>query len=103
MIDQVQHLERRGVDAVLLNSDQGIDRSRLAMGRLTGHGRKPSLLYVTPEKLDKSTFLRDVVRRLYGSGELARFVIDEAHCISTWGRDFRDSVRQMSVVPAHLY
>ncbi|KAF8522149.1 P-loop containing nucleoside triphosphate hydrolase protein [Hysterangium stoloniferum] len=95
MIDQVHHLEDRGIDVVLFNSDQGQDSSREARFRLTGRGPKPKLLYVTPEKLHKSNDMRSILAKLYHNGELARFVIDEAHCVSTWGRDFREAYQDL--------
>lgn len=93
MIDQVRHLVDKGVDAVLFNSDQDSESCRETRRRLLGHGRKPRLLYVTPEKLHRSADMRNILGKLHESRSLARFVIDEAHCVSTWGRDFRDAVR----------
>lgn len=92
MIDQVHHLKAKGIDAVLFNSDQGSDSSRETRTRLVASGRKPRLLYVTPEKLHHSGDMRNILGKLYQSRMLARFVVDEAHCVSTWGRDFRDAV-----------
>lgn len=47
------------------------------------------LLYVTPEKIAASGRLEDVFRSLHERNLLARIVIDEAHCVSQWGHDFR--------------
>ena len=53
------------------------------------------LLYVTPEKIKASHMLNDAMSSLNRSGNLARFVIDEAHCVSGWGHDFR--YKEMSI------
>ncbi len=58
------------------------------------------LLYVTPEQLVKSTSLNNILGRLYKAGLLARLVVDEAHCVSSWGHDFRPDYKLLGKIRA---
>ena len=97
MNDQVTSLKNKNVDVEVWNSENSSDDAYAISRRLNGRQQDlPCMLYLTPEKLSENLSLKAMLGRLYDSGVLARFVIDEAHCISTWGRDFRDAVRAFS-------
>lgn len=94
--DQVDGLKKKGVDAVSVTSSED---SQSTLSRLRKTGRKPQLLYIAPERLHQNDTMKNIMTQLYQNGQLARFVIDEAHCISTWGRDFREAVRTLCWSP----
>jgi bloom syndrome protein len=91
--DQVTALRNKGINAWCLTSAAEENEVRQVMRMMRSSvGEKPKLVYTTPERLQKSDCLRDVVDQLYEEKQLARFVVDEAHVIGSWGRDFRSSV-----------
>ncbi|HEV2435796.1 MAG TPA: RecQ family ATP-dependent DNA helicase [Verrucomicrobiae bacterium] len=91
MKDQVDALRAAGVAVTFLNSSLAAGESR---PRLRGlHHGEFRLLYVAPERLMLSGFLEDLKKWNVGL-----FAIDEAHCISEWGHDFRPEYRQLSAV-----
>ncbi|KAI1269570.1 RecQ family ATP-dependent DNA helicase [Xylariaceae sp. FL1019] len=95
MMNQVEALRAAGIDASSFNSNTPIpERDRILGDLKTGHPRT-RLLYVTPELCATDRF-RDRLQVVYDQRELARIAIDEAHCISEWGHDFRKDFKRLS-------
>ena len=95
MKDQVEALKANGIAAAYINSSVGQSEANdIARAAVSGHLK---LLYVSPEKLLSDGFLQFLNRV-----NISLFAIDEAHCISSWGHDFRPEYTQLGQLRTHF-
>lgn len=95
MKDQVDALQRKGVDAAFVNSSL-IRKERLKRYRQIGRGEF-ELLYVAPERFRKSDFCE-----IMNGRQVTLLAVDEAHCVSEWGHDFRPDYTRVGEIRKQL-
>ncbi|KAK0664721.1 ATP-dependent DNA helicase hus2/rqh1 [Lasiodiplodia hormozganensis] len=100
MEDQVNHLKALHIQAFYINAEIGQEQRRFIMNALSEPQVEKfiQVLYVTPEMLNKSQAVVNALRDLHRRQRLARIVIDEAHCVSQWGHDFRPDYKALGEV-----
>ncbi|PYK23035.1 MAG: DNA helicase RecQ, partial [Verrucomicrobia bacterium] len=95
MKDQVDALQASGIPATYLNSTLGRDEAKARWRGL--HRGEYRMLYVAPERLMLETFLERAL-----NWNIVQIAIDEAHCISEWGHDFRPEYRELKKLREHF-
>ena len=99
--DQVESLKKKGISCELLNGDLGIRKKTALFEELKKPTPNLKMLYTTPEMLLCNEETMPIIKTLYKNGLIARIVLDEAHCISTWGHDFRPKYLKVKTIKDH--
>lgn len=95
MQDQVQHLQDKNIRAGMISSKGTSDERNQTFRALTSG--QLDLVYLSPEMINNSGRVQKVIAKLYENNMLARVVVDEAHCVSSWGHDFRPDYKGMNI------
>ena len=93
MKDQVHYLQKKGLSSGCLYSTQSDDEKRQIFSKISRGGH--FILYLSPERVQKEGFQKWILDR-----EIALFAVDEAHCVSQWGHDFREEYAELKTLKA---
>ncbi|XP_031410785.1 ATP-dependent DNA helicase Q1 isoform X3 [Meleagris gallopavo] len=98
MEDQLMVLEQLGISATLLNASSSKEHVKWVHTQMLDRNSQLKLLYVTPEKIAKSKMFMSKLEKAYQAGCLARIAVDEVHCCSQWGHDFRPDYKSLGIL-----
>lgn len=98
MEDQLMVLDQLGISATLLNASSSKEHVKWVHAQMLDRNSQLKLLYVTPEKIAKSKMFMSKLEKAYQAGCLARIAVDEVHCCSQWGHDFRPDYKSLGIL-----
>lgn len=93
MQDQVEHLLQKNIKASMFSSKGTTEQRRLTFNLFINGFLE--LVYISPEMINASVQCKNAISKLYRDKKLARIVVDEAHCVSNWGHDFRPDYKEL--------
>ncbi|KAH0617126.1 hypothetical protein JD844_028806 [Phrynosoma platyrhinos] len=98
MEDQLMMLEQLGVSATLLNASSSKEHVKWVHAEMLSRSSQLKLIYVTPEKIAKSKMFMSKLEKAYQAGRLTHIAVDEVHCCSQWGHDFRPDYKLLGIL-----
>uniref|UniRef100_A0A8C6WZT8 ATP-dependent DNA helicase n=1 Tax=Neogobius melanostomus TaxID=47308 RepID=A0A8C6WZT8_9GOBI len=101
MEDQTMFLRSIEVPAAMLNASSSKEHAKTVMTAMTDPKSPFKLIYVTPEKIAKSKLLMSRLEKAYKAQLLSRLAVDEVHCCSQWGHDFRPDYKLLGILKRH--